>query len=164
MTPITVPPGVNDANPASIGGRMPEGWNRVRIEVADDSQKSRGGHDQIAFEFSGKHGSVRHWLVLSNSPKAYPFIRRDLEACGVEFPIESLNANALVGNTLDVLIEHEDKVNKDGDPRTYAVVKAMRAAEGEDPTPARATSPAPAVATTATPPSPAYMNEDDIPF
>lgn len=162
MTPVTVPQGVNDANPASVGGRMPVGWNRVRIEIADDSQKSRNGYDQIAFEFSGKHGSVRHWLVLSDNPKAFPFIRRDLEACGVEFPLAELNASALVGRTIDVLIEHEDKTNKDGELRTYAVVKAMRKAEGDDPTPER-TQPAPRPVGTVEP-GPAYESEDDIPF
>lgn len=176
MTPIPIPEEMNGTKAAGTGGRMPKGWNRLRVEVADDSDKSKSGYDQIAFQLSGRHGSARYWIVFSGNKKAFPFIKRDLEALGVQFPITELNAGALQGREVDALIDHETKAAKDDATKmmTYAVVKAFRPPDGPDPTPEhdgynepgsgdQQFAGAAAPGGTA-PPSPAYGNEDDIPF
>lgn len=157
-------PNMNEVEGKTAGGKMPAGWNRCKVEVADEGQ-SKKGDPQIALEFSGRHGSVRDWITFTE--KALPFVKSKLEAMGVEWPDGpfELNAAALKGKTVDLLIDHEPGVTKDGNPTTYARVKAYRAAEGEDPTPSTASAPPPQQSNPVgtVPPSPAY-DEDAIPF
>lgn len=154
---VDIPPIDND-QAWGTGGRLPDGWNRVRCEVANPD-KSQGGNPQIAFEFSNKHGSIRDWLTITD--KSLGRVAQVFSAFGVQHNGGAFNPRPLVGKTVDVLIQTEPSYN---DPsKSFPKVKAYRVAEGDDPTPDTAgPPPAPSGATTAAP-APAYQ-EDDILF
>lgn len=154
---IEIPP-IDNEQAWGTGGRLPDGWNRVRCEVADPD-KSGSGNPQIAFEFSNRHGSVKDWLTITE--KSLGRVAQVFKAFGVEHGGGAFNPRPLVGKSVEVLVQTEPSYN---DPsKSFPKVKAYRPVEGEDPTP-DAAGPPPALpgATTAAP-SPAY-DDSDIPF
>lgn len=154
MSPIQVKD--LDKTEAWKGGAMlPPGQHVVRIESADDSTPSSGGHDQVEMEFQAQDGSgsIRDWLVFT--PKTLGKARSLLDAVGIvpESGEWVFPTDALTGKTLTITVAQEPDrqgaTNDDGTPKMRSRVVAYTAASAAS-TPASGNG--------------ATKSDDDIPF
>ncbi len=136
------------------GGILPPGWHLCRIEAADDTQTSRGGHRQLIVEWSavkGEHAGlgITEWIVIT--PQSLGKLKALLNAVGIatdEGEVR-LEPDVLHGRQAMVFVQNEPDRN---DPeKVRSRVKAHDRAVG-------IAAPVPAAAASS------MARHDDIPF